>query len=419
MMPLPSPKTVPARIYALLPHMLPALLFILLLASQAMAFGVAPSREIVPYKPGTLTENVRILNSERMNGTVAIYLSGDLADYATVEKQVMRISADQTEIPFSYTVNLPSSGLEPGERTLDVRVVQLPEKDIVPQDKSIVFVGVMVAHQLRVQVPYPGTYAQGELFVGNAQVGAAVPFSVAIYNKGDGALTATGFVTIKGPTNEELGRATLSSQKVESGQEGKLEGQADVKLNAGEYIAEAVITYGDGRQLLLRKSFYVGNLLVDIQSLSVKDFKLGNIAKFDIKVASKWNQPLNDVYGELFILDKTGSPIASFKTGTTTLGSYATDVISAFWDTQGVASGEYGLRFVLHYADKQSERLFRTVIGLDSIVVDMGGAAGAVTGISPKATGQVSIMTVLVIILIIVNIGWFVYFKRFRKAPPS
>ena len=66
--------------------------------------------------------------------------------------------------------------------------------------------------------------------------------------------------------------------------------------------------------------------------------------------------------------------------------------------------------------DKTSEKVFKTVVGIDSINVENDNMfSGNVAAVKTGSNTQYSIMIILVIILIVINIGWLIYFKFLKK----
>ncbi len=389
-------------------------MFIILFASLAAninALGVAPSRELIPYDTQEHTFTVRALNNGNDDIKVAVYLSGELAGYATVDTNMMIVNKGE-EKSFKYTVKLPE-GLPPGQKTLDVVVAQVPDESF--DGASTVNAGLIAIHQLKVDVPYPGQFADGELYVSNSKKGEPLVFTVSLINKGKDKLNAKADIVIKGPTNEQIKRFELGEIAIESGVQGKIEGQILNELNPGEYIAEAVVQYGPETRIF-RKNFYSGDMIVDINSIKAKDFRLGTVAKFDIEIENKWNQPL-DVYADMTIIDSAGNEIEQYKTGTSRINTLARDVINAYWDTEGIGAGNYNVKIILNYAGKTNERIMSMVVGIDDITV-VDSLSGLATGTaSTNKDAKFNVVIILLIVLIGVNIGWFVYFKMMRKPP--
>lgn len=386
-----------------------ALLFIIL-AAAVSAYGIAPSRELIPFDTNEHTFSVRIINSESKDATIAVYLSGELKDYATLDKNIVKLTKDQSEYVVTYTVKLPDN-LTPGQRSLDVLFVELP-KDY-QSDTNEVKAGIVTIHQLLVDVPYPGTYADGTLYVSNAQKGEPIIFTTALVNKGKEDITADVDIVIKGPTNEELKRFKLGQAKIPAGTEGKIEGSIPNTFNPGEYAAEAIVNY-NGETAVLQKTFYSGDMFIDVTSVNSDSFRIGAVAKFNITIENKWNQPIDNVYADVTVLDDKGNGISTYKSGTVTIKPLGTQEIMAYWDTKDSPVGNYDLKIILNYASMTTERIFHTVVGIDTIKISDFVSGNVITS-QGNDSSKYTLVMVLLIIVIIINIGWFVYFKFLKN----
>jgi hypothetical protein len=99
------------------------------------------------------------------------------------------------------------------------------------------------------------------------------------------------------------------------------------------------------------------------------------------------------------------------KTASMDVPGLGNQIFNAYWDTAGIKEGTYSGKLILNYANKVLERDLKTDIKLDRIDIEIVGigvtakATAATTGFKPN------LMTILIILLILINIGWFVYFK--------
>jgi len=376
---------------------------------QAHALGIAPSRNIIDYDTAEHTYNVRIINNEHKDMTLMVYAEGELQDYVTTPTSKIEMKSSEEEKEFSYKLKLPEN-LEPGTRNLDIIVLELSENT---DSNAMILSKMSMKHQLMVNVPYPGIYAEGVVYITEAN-SDSVTITTNIVNKGLQPInTASGDIIIKGPTNKELARIkTDSAGNIAPQSYGQLVNSWTAP-EPGEYYAEVVINY-DGKQFIAKKTFTIGNQEIDIKSLQVKNFKLGTVAKFDIDLVNNWNQPINDVYGEIEILDKQGNTLDKVKTVNIELPAYTTTTVSTFWDATNVKVGEYDIKAVVHYIDKTKERVFNAVIGIDSLKIIDNTPSGNVVAAKQEG-GKLSLLYILVIVSLVVNVAWFVYYKFLRK----
>ncbi|MFA5797795.1 MAG: hypothetical protein WC916_07235 [Candidatus Woesearchaeota archaeon] len=381
--------------------------------SPIHALGIAPSREILQYDTNPHTYTVRIINNEYREMHLLLYAQGELAPYINLPETTLYIGANEGEKAFTYTITLPQS-IEPGERSASIFAIEAPESKATDTGATITST-ISVAHQLKVQVPYPGTFASGTFYISESNVNETTTFNLNIINKGTGMIKeVTSELLIRGPTNEIIRRIPgPTAADILTQQSEKLTINWLANTNPGVYYAEFIVNY-DGKQFIERKTFMVGNYAIDIAELRVNDFKLGTIAKFNIDLVNSWNEPIDNVYAELQIIDDKMQVITTTKTISTTITQQSTTSIYAYWDTQGIPAGNYDVRIILHYAGKTSERIYKAVVGIDAISIQDTQATGNV--LAQKTGGSsTSVLTVLVIILVVINAGWFIYFKFLKK----
>jgi len=388
----------------------------ILLAASITALGIAPSRDMMNYDSQAHTMTVRIINNDHKDMKVLLYAQGELASYTTLPITSIDVRSTDEEKSFTYTIQLPA-GLEPGIKDLDIVALEVPADMKVPESSQTQILStITVIYQLKVNIPYPGTYADGVLYISEGNANETTTFNANIVNRGTQAIDKVeGELVIKGPTNEEIKRikaTSLTNLASQTSQKMQVDWLSDV--NPGVYYAEYIVSYGS-KQFVLRKTFMVGDYSIEIRNIAVQDFKIGAVAKFNMEVVNKWNQPVDNVYAELQIMDDKGNTVSNTKTITTTVSPLTTSVIYAYWDTQGITVGNYDVHTILHYGDKTTERIYKALVGIDSITVNNAeGTTGNVIGANTKGNST-SVLTILVIILVVVNVGWLVYFKFLKK----
>lgn len=392
-----------------------ALSIIILSSIDVHALGIAPSRKIVDYSSDTQRMTVRVLNNENRDMNLVIYAQGELAEYVTVEKTTLFISSSESEKEFSYTYRLPNN-LTPGQHNINIIAMEIPDKvNVAEESQTTILSTLSVAHQLRINVPYPGNFAEGILYISEGNSGAPITFTANILNRGTGIIgNAYGELVIKGPTNEEIERVKSSTfSNLEPKMSDKLVVNWPANVNPGMYYAEFIVNY-DNEQIVLRKTFMVGEYYIEIKEITVEQFKLGTIAKFDVELTNKWNQPVDNVYADMSVIDGGGAVIATFKTAPSSINQLESGMITGYWDTKGIDIGTYDIKVVLNYAGKASERIFKAVVGIDSIEVKDFSTVGKVIE-SPSKGNNMSLLYILVAASIIFNVVLFVYFKILRK----
>jgi hypothetical protein len=384
-------------------------------AGCASALGVTPGRATIDFQPGLeKTMSVTITNNEHKQFNAYVYVEGDLSEYVTFEQSIIHFNESDNSKTLVYKVSLPERIDTPGDHWAKVVIMELPTGWEAPEGETRIIATVAVIHQLRVKVPYPGKFMQLDLLVQDALPNESVKFFVKLYNLGKEDIAgAQATIRILGPTNEVIDTIETGSKGVKSMQRGELIASWRADANPGLYHAAVTVRY-DGEVGQVEKNFYIGNMLVDVLDVSVKDFRLGGIAKFDIMAESKWNQPIQDVYAQLAVSDDKESKVADFKSASVDMEPFERTHLYAYWDTEGVLEGDYLARLTLHYAGRTTEREVKTHVGLEAIRTEIVGVSvGAVTAEGREAE-QYPIV-ILVAVLVAINLGWFLYFRRRRR----
>lgn len=395
-----------------------SLVITVFLSSFSSALGIAPSRQVINYDENEITLQARIINNENKDMKIGLYAEGELAEYINIDKKIIKVSSGQSEVVFYYTIKLPSQDkLTPGQIESKILAVELPDESTLADENTRVSASTAVIQQIWLNVPYPSMYADGKLYISPVKKGGDLGFSIGVYNRGNVNIKSYADIIIKGPTNEVLKEFKTGDITIETSDSGKLYYSYDnVDLNEGMYLAEAVVHYTDGKKeehFTLRSNFYVGEEDIEIRDIKVNDFSLGNIAKFDVLLKSRWNEKIKDVYADMEIFDNSGNMIANFKTNEIDIPALSEETISGYWDTKGINVGEYDLNVVVHYGGKTKEEMIIFEIFLDNIQFK-GFGTGYATNVG-GGEGQYTLLIMLIIILIVINVGWFVYFKFMKK----
>lgn len=388
------------------------LAFTLLFVDSASALGISPAKKVIDFEPSLeQTVEFKVLNGENKDMKVVIYAEDVLEGGSIfVNTPELEFSPEESEKIVKYTFKLPQKFEKPGTHEFRIVAREIPKGKAV--DGTFVGASVSVVHLLRVNVPYPGKYATAELKIAEVS-NEKVNFIVYVNNFGTQKIvSAKGIIDIFGPTNEKLETIETALVSVDSGERSGVNAIWDGALNSGKYYAKLTVIY-DGDIAETEEIFEVGRRLVEILNIYAKDFRLGEIARFNILVENNWPSTISDVYTDLLISEK-GQEIGRFKSASEDIPGLAKEELTAYWDTAGVEKGDYDAKISLYYDDKVVEKDMLTKIGLNSI--SFSGFTGAVIGDSSGGS-DINLLAALVVFLIIINIGWFTYFflKKRRK----
>ena len=388
------------------------LVTIVLISHSALALGITPAKKFLDFEPNLKTTiSFNIVNNEHKDLKLLIRPRGEFSEYVTLKESIVLINPDEDSKDFSFGITLPEKIEKPGSHKLEIVITEF-SPELEAEDTTIITASASVVYSLIVRVPYPGKYAEAKLQVTPASINETVRFVTLIFNLGAEDIKSAKANIEVTALNKSIAELETNEIALKSKRDGKLEANWIANVNPGVYNAQAIIYY-DGKEIRLEKAFEVGNLIVEIKKVEVLDFHLGDVARFDIYLENKWNQPLHDVYAEMTI-SKDDKEYTKFKTATADLQPLLTERIRAYWDTKGVDIGTYDLRIVVHYAGKVTEKLIKAEVSLDAIRTDLSPTGQVIIGKKSKKTRD-TILTLLIIVLISANIGWFIYFRKTRK----
>ena len=382
--------------------------------SSVSALGVTPARTIVDYSPGKEeTISFSVVNTENKNMDIVVYVQGELNQSVYLQETSFSMSSSESSKQMSYTYRLPSS-LRPGPHQADIVILQLPERGANGQ--AFVGAAVAVATQLVVNVPYPGKYAQSDLNIVNPGQGEEATFIIPVVSLGEQDLARVqANIDIYNRLGEKVASFNTAEVSVPSGQRSDIVSKWKADVPVGEYLAKATLIY-DGETLTLEKQFTVGSATLELQQIQVRDFSLGEIAKFEMLVENKWSDRIVGVYAETQVYNKDNEVIADFKSPTYDIPSLEKSNIVSYWDTAGIRTGTYDTTVYLRYGDKSSQQNLQLKVEQSSITAV---GLGFVISESSSRGGSGSIVTILVVVivlLVLINLAWFLVLrKRLKK----
>jgi hypothetical protein len=372
----------------------------ILLVGTVSALGIAPGHTDIIFEPNAQqTVKLKLVNTGGQELQVVLYADGELAPYISFEQPLIQFSQGEEEKYANYTIKLPTSFDKQGPHTADIVARGLPPPS-KPGEKGM-SASVAIASKLNVMVPYSGSYAEINLFSPSFEQGKESNFVVEVRNLGtEDLLQAQLVIDVLGPLNNRITLLKSGSFNLASKQSKIVPIKWTPDIGLGNYKAVATLIY-NGVNAKDEKTFTIGNLGIEIVDISVKDFKLGNIAMFNIMLQNNWNENISGVYGDITIKDDSGKKYTNFKTASVNLGQGDKQPIQAYWDTKTVGPGKYKLDVILNYLGKSSEKIFDILVSLDKIDTNLGGMA--ITE-QEKTKGFLVYGIYLVIFLLIITI---------------
>jgi len=389
------------------------IIVILVLASQTYALGIAPSHIDVIFDPGLeKTIQLKVMNNIHKDFDAVIYAEGELAEYITIGNPTIKLSKDEDSKIISYKVKLPQSFEKQGLHEAKVVIREIPKET---KGGTTITATVAVVSKLKVMVPYKGKYAEIKLFVTNFKENEESNFAVEVKNLGtQDILEAYAIVNIYDPSNNKVATVTSNKESIESKDNEILIAKWKPNLKSGNYRAVATLMY-DNLNTRDEKSFSIGTMFLDINSITVDNFKLGGIAKFDILVENEWNEEVPQVYADTSIGNEKGKIYSTYKTSNVDIPAFGQQEINSFLDTSKLSVGRYKLNVDLNYLSQKAGMVFDIIVEQNKITANLAGRAiiDEESEESPAIMKSIYVLIFLVIILIAFNI--FIYFKKMRK----
>ncbi|MFH1133551.1 MAG: hypothetical protein V1735_03610 [Nanoarchaeota archaeon] len=392
-------------------------LVLLVISPAVLGLGVSPGRKTIEFVPdGKEAVAITVSNNEHKDMKLVISARGELAQYVTLSAVLLDFTKEETSKTFSYKVAMPHNFTSPGIHNGEIVIQEVPQEK--GEEGTFMGATLSVVTELRVRVPYPGKYAEAGLEISGARVNEPTGFIVPVMNYGEqDIMSAKASIDIMGPTNDPITSLQTDSRPVKAKETKELTASWLANVHSGSYLAKVTLNY-DGLETRIEKLFSIGDLSIELVDVQVKDFKLGQIARFDVTIENKWNQELDQVYVELVITDDKGDTINAVKSSTEILPPIGRKSLTLFWDTTNVPQGTYNGKIIIHFRDRTFEKQSKLVVTLDQITTRFTELTGqAVLPGEKKGFSTTLLLIIIVGLLILINIGWFVYIRKARGPP--
>jgi len=387
-------------------------LFLMLLVLPIISsLGITPGRTTFNYEAGMTEKEVdfSVINNEHKNMQVMLMIQGELNSSITLYDSMVEFSPSEESKQFKYKFKVPA-GMDkiPGLHTAEIVALEVPKAG-----SSGTYVGATVAvvSQLYFYVPYPGKYVDADLNVLDAESNGTATFILPLINRGKvGIGEARAIIDIYTSLNEKVDSINTDYLPIEPGARTELTGKWNVTASSGNYLAKVTILY-DGESRSFEKQFAVGAQALNIESILVNNFRLGEIAKLQILVDNKWNQELKNVFANLLVYNNENQVMADIKSAAEDIPALDRKELIAYWDTVGVQTGEYNGKLMVKYGQKSSDKNLLLKVSEDNLDIVGVGYAIRPQGNS-KGTSLSTILIIIIVLMIVINLSWFVFFRR-------
>jgi hypothetical protein len=382
------------------------LLLVLLALPSAYAWGITPARQRAEFTTDQQILSVTIENPQRAEGYFSIGFSGPLAQYAHYNNRLVYLDASTSSVSVPFTLKLPV-GLPPGQNKLTVEFKQLPD-----QQRGTVGSLITLVADVSVDVPMQGNHLSAQLSIGQASPTKPTPITISLINKGEGDVAVWSSLRVLGPTNKELSSWQTQRQVVSFQGAGKIETSWTGVKEPGVYFLEASVHYDD-KVIVLRDSFVVGAKEVVSEQVGSSSFSLGGIVPLEITVRNLWNEPVRDVFADVYVLSKEGRILQSFKSASEDVQALSRSILTGYWDTEKLVVGSYDVNVVVNYDGEQSQQTYPVVVKMNKL--EVSAVTGEVVGAPDGVLGGNGLLVLLIAVLIVTNVVIIMYFRRMKK----
>ncbi len=387
---------------------------LIMLSFTATAIGIAPSKRNFDFLPGqTVTYDIEIVNNAKEILDVIVYARGDLSKNVKISPQMLNLIETDQSKKVTIELTMPDKIETAGEHPIEI--VAVGTTPTTGSENAIVKADLAVISQLIIDVPYPDKYAEARIYVLDTEFGKPINIDIPVFNKGkkkiDSASVKIEIYDLSGKLIDSISTETAS---IGAGDNHKFSAASDKQYDSGDYKAVATLSY-DGVELKTETTFTIGELNIEIKSLVVNEFVLGEVAKFDILLYNAWGTELKNVYAEMQITDPAGKEYTNFKTVATDIQSHQIGALEGYWYTKNVLPGVYNARIILHYANKMSQKMFELEVYTNKIV-----AREMMIGRAISAPDELDIQNnsylILIVLALLAVIGVLIFKLKKQKG---
>lgn len=390
-----------------------AVMIAALLSPRINALGITPGRTVLNFEDNK-EEKIRftILNNENKDMKVMIYFNDQDKKFIGTKPAIIDFKAGEPSKDFEFSLVMAGAYLNPGMNEIKIRALELPP-GFEGDENAKITATVELIHQIRINVPYPGKYAESDVYITSNDEEKSLLFTIPIFNKGKEDIgKAKAAIEIFDAEGKSVIVIETNEISLGSGKEGKVTAELNSKLGRGRYKAKVKLDY-DGKSIEMEKEFFVSVPLIRINSVLLDNgFSLGGIAKFALLLESMWNQRIDDVHSDIRITDQNNREMTRFKTASESIDANSIAKLDAYWDTKDISPGLYRMDVILNYLNLVNEKVFDMDVGFDTINIREYGATGAVVANKGKGLSKNLVLGSAVFILVVLNIALILYFRR-------
>ena len=371
------------------------------------ALGVSPGRRLINYDFNNQIETyINIHNSDGKEKFVSIMIKGELAPYINIENNEIHFIEGETIKKIPLVINTPLD-ITPGRKEAVLEISEKPEF-LETESGTLINARLQVLSFIILDVPVEGKYM--DLNVDITPSETETKFLATILNQGE--TVEKGMLTIRVYKNNLLVQEFKSNAfSLSMGEKKNFEFRKS--FDEGEYKLISILDY-DGEQSKLERIFNIefGKLL-EITSIDVKEFKLGEIANFVIGAKNFGKSNIDDLYAIIEIYDDNGI-IAEVKSNTIEINPNDQSFINLYWDTKDIVEGKYKSVIKLLYGGRDLKKDIEITVEKDKIIVN-SLTGGFLVSKDISNAKKLSVVILIFILVIIINIILLIKHRKRKK----
>lgn len=384
-----------------------SLFFLFLLAVNTYAIGISPSSTVLNFEPNYKTTFTFYASNNRdSNVTVQPYVKGDLEKYIQILDPDPVIVVPRGYMEFEIELNLPPTLNRPGIHKTFIGIAEIQSGKNPGSGAIVAYTSAEAI--LDVKAPYPDKYATADLIAENVNLGEIANFKINVENLGEKTINSTrGTVTIE-EGDKIIKQLKTNFLAVATKQIITLPLKVETEdMKGGEYKVITVVDY-DGLKATDEDSFRVGELFVNLTNYS-NYFETNSINRWDFFVQNRWNKLINSLYIDVRLLQNGEELNIDVKTPTIGLPPWEYNRLVGYWDTSGLAPGEYDAKIRLNYDNKTSDNLVKIRIGRQKTKLEKQ------IPLLIEKIGLYILILIIISLVLITDVLWLFWASKHRK----
>ena len=372
----------------------------LFLAGLVQAVSITPPYIRADYVPGQETQyGFYVDRAAKIDVLLQFDENPALAKYVKLIDSAPNGSARGVTV----SVNLPADVVEPGPNRIYVMALEKP------LSSAGISALAAIRSSITINVPYPGYYFITALSIPTVNQGETADIQLSVLNRGtNNAYKAFARIDVYDADGTTIMRSlTTETKEIDTLQAVLFDTYLPTDtIKPGSYKVN-VTFYHDGGSKVIEGVLYVGTKYIEITNYT-HELEQGKINKFEVEIASKWNNPILKVYS---VISLEGTVA---KTPTDQINPWEVKRQATYIDTTNMAFGEHDATLTVHYGDTPQEDLVtnRTV---KVNILPTSAPAAPPKEEKPATSGlkltPVTILITIIVVLVMLDLGWLLVGK--------